>query len=103
MPFWLGGMFMVHLPLMSRFLRPWKASSILGLKRCRIHHNRDDHHRRVHLTELLRNTEDCIGAQSRGLLLWRSTMQVVGRHGVIMLSMVVLPRFGGGMALAGAN
>lgn len=50
------------------------------------------------------NTEDCIGAQSRGLLLWRSTMQWLGGMGVIMLSMVVLSRvLGGGMALARAE
>ena len=49
-------------------------------------------------------TEDCIGSQSRGLLLWRSTMQWLGGMGVIMLSMVVLSRvLGGGMALARAE
>lgn len=48
--------------------------------------------------------DDCIAAQSRGLLLWRSTTQWLGGMGIIMLSMMVLSRIlGGGMSLARAE
>ena len=44
---------------------------------------------------------DCIYAQARGLLLWRSSTQWLGGMGIIMLSMLVLARvLGGGMTLA---
>jgi trk system potassium uptake protein TrkH len=49
-------------------------------------------------------TEDCINAQPRGLLLWRSLTQWLGGMGVVMLGMLVLSRIiGGGMALARAE
>ena len=49
-------------------------------------------------------TADCINAQPRGLLLWRSLTQWLGGMGVVMLGMLVLSRIiGGGMALARAE
>ena len=49
-------------------------------------------------------TADCIHAQARGLLLWRSLTQWLGGMGVVMLSMLVLSRIiGGGMAIARAE
>ena len=49
-------------------------------------------------------TVDCINAQPRGLLLWRSLTQWLGGMGVVMLGMLVLSRIiGGGMALARAE
>ena len=49
-------------------------------------------------------TPDCINAQPRGLLLWRSLTQWLGGMGVVMLGMLVLSRIiGGGMALARAE
>lgn len=49
-------------------------------------------------------TLDCINAQPRGLLLWRSLTQWLGGMGVVMLGMLVLSRIiGGGMALARAE
>ncbi len=49
-------------------------------------------------------TADCINAQPRGLLLWRSLTQWFGGMGIIMLGMMVLSRIiGGGMALARAE
>jgi trk system potassium uptake protein TrkH len=48
--------------------------------------------------------DDCIAAQSHGLLLWRSMTQWLGGMGIIMLSMMVLSRIlGGGMSLARAE
>ena len=50
------------------------------------------------------STPDCINAQPRGLLLWRSLTQWLGGMGVVMLGMLVLSRIiGGGMALARAE
>ena len=49
-------------------------------------------------------TEDCINAQPRGILIWRSLTQWLGGMGIIMLGMMVLSRIiGGGMALARAE
>ncbi len=49
-------------------------------------------------------TVDCINAQPRGILLWRSITQWLGGMGVVMLGMLVLSRIiGGGMALARAE
>jgi trk system potassium uptake protein TrkH len=48
--------------------------------------------------------DDCIFAQSRGLLLWRSMTQWLGGMGIIMLGMMILSsKIGGGMALARAE
>jgi trk system potassium uptake protein TrkH len=47
---------------------------------------------------------DCINAQPRGLLLWRSLTQWLGGMGIIMLGMLLLARIlGGGMSLARAE
>ncbi len=47
---------------------------------------------------------DCINAQSRGLLLWRSLTQWLGGMGIIMLGMLILSRLlGGGMNIARAE
>jgi trk system potassium uptake protein TrkH len=47
---------------------------------------------------------DCIGAQPRSLLLWRSLTQWLGGMGIIMLGMLILSRWlGGGMAIAQAE
>jgi len=49
-------------------------------------------------------TIDCINAQPRGLLIWRSLTQWFGGMGIIMLGMMLLSRIiGGGMALARAE
>ena len=49
-------------------------------------------------------TPDCIYAQPRGLLIWRSLTQWLGGMGIIMLGMMILSRvIGGGMALARAE
>ena len=49
-------------------------------------------------------TVDCINAQPRGLLIWRSLTQWFGGMGIIMLGMMILSRvIGGGMALARAE
>ena len=49
-------------------------------------------------------TADCIYAQPRGLLIWRSLTQWFGGMGIIMLGMMILSRvIGGGMALARAE
>ena len=49
-------------------------------------------------------TPDCINAQPRGLLIWRSLTQWFGGMGIIMLGMMILSRvIGGGMALARAE
>ena len=43
---------------------------------------------------------DCINAQSKGLLLWRSLTQWLGGMGIIMLGMLILSRLlGGGTTL----
>jgi trk system potassium uptake protein TrkH len=48
--------------------------------------------------------DDCIFAQSKGLLLWRSMTQWLGGMGIIMLGMMILSsKIGGGMALARAE
>ena len=49
-------------------------------------------------------TEDCIFAQKKGLLLWRSMIQWLGGMGIIMLGMMILSsKIGGGLALARAE
>ena len=48
--------------------------------------------------------DDCINAQNKGLLLWRSFTQWLGGMGIIMLGMLILSRvLGGGMTLARAE
>ena len=50
------------------------------------------------------STLDCINAQPKGLLIWRSLTQWLGGMGIIMLGMMILSRIiGGGMALARAE
>ncbi len=47
---------------------------------------------------------DCIAAQPRGLLLWRSLTQWLGGMGIIMLGILIISRFlGGGMSVARAE
>ena len=49
-------------------------------------------------------TPDCINAQPRGILIWRSLTQWLGGMGIIMLGLMLLSRvLGGGMALARAE
>ena len=49
-------------------------------------------------------TLDCINAQPKGILLWRSITQWLGGMGIIMLGLMLLSRvLGGGMALARAE
>lgn len=49
-------------------------------------------------------TQDCINAQPRGILIWRSLTQWLGGMGIIMLGLMLLSRvLGGGMALARAE
>ena len=50
------------------------------------------------------STIDCINAQPKGLLIWRSLTQWLGGMGIIMLGLMLLSRvLGGGMALARAE
>ena len=50
------------------------------------------------------STPDCINAQPRGILIWRSLTQWLGGMGIIMLGLMLLSRvLGGGMALARAE
>ena len=50
------------------------------------------------------STPDCINAQPKGILLWRSFTQWLGGMGIIMLGLMLLSRvLGGGMALARAE
>jgi trk system potassium uptake protein TrkH len=50
------------------------------------------------------STLDCINAQPRGILIWRSLTQWLGGMGIIMLGLMLLSRvLGGGMALARAE
>ncbi|MGB2237540.1 MAG: hypothetical protein ACPH4H_08070, partial [Candidatus Poseidoniaceae archaeon] len=47
---------------------------------------------------------DCINAQPKGILIWRSLTQWLGGMGIIMLGLMLLSRvLGGGMALARAE
>ena len=49
-------------------------------------------------------TPDCINAQPKGILIWRSLTQWLGGMGIIMLGLMLLSRvLGGGMALARAE
>ncbi|MBA88617.1 MAG: hypothetical protein CMB16_05060 [Euryarchaeota archaeon] len=49
-------------------------------------------------------TPDCINAQPKGILVWRSLTQWLGGMGIIMLGLMLLSRvLGGGMALARAE
>ena len=49
-------------------------------------------------------TTDCLAAQPKGVLLWRSVTQWLGGMGIIMIGMVLLARIlGGGMSLARAE
>ena len=49
-------------------------------------------------------TPDCINAQPKGVLIWRSLTQWLGGMGIIMLGLMLLSRvLGGGMALARAE
>jgi len=49
-------------------------------------------------------TTDCINAQPKGILIWRSLTQWLGGMGIIMLGLMLLSRvLGGGMALARAE
>ncbi len=49
-------------------------------------------------------TPDCLDAQPKGVLLWRSVTQWLGGMGIIMIGMVLLARIlGGGMSLARAE
>ena len=95
MPFGWAACFMVHLPLTSPFLPRWKASSILGLKRCQDSPPQGRPSSTCPPHRIASRTPKIASAPSRVGLLWRSTMQWLGGMGVIMLSMVVLfPRFG---------
>ena len=50
------------------------------------------------------STPDCINAQPKGILIWRSLTQWLGGMGIIMLGLMLLSRvLGGGMALARAE
>ena len=50
------------------------------------------------------STTDCINAQPKGILVWRSLTQWLGGMGIIMLGLMLLSRvLGGGMALARAE
>ena len=105
LPFWLGGVFVgpftgdaTMLDIGRGAVNSWfeSMSGFTTTGATVISHNMSPN--------CIPGTMDCINAQPRGLLLWRSITQWLGGMGIIMLGMMVLSRIiGGGMALARAE
>ncbi|MDA8701155.1 TrkH family potassium uptake protein [Euryarchaeota archaeon] len=106
LPFWLGGMFVgpftpdaLMIDILRGALNSWfeSMSGFTTTGATIISHNMSPNC-------IPGTTPDCINAQPRGLLIWRSLTQWFGGMGIIMLGMMILSRvIGGGMALARAE
>ncbi len=106
LPYWFGGVFVgpftvdaEAIDIMRGFVNAWfeSMSGFTTSGATVISHNMSPNC-------IPGTTADCINAQPRGLLLWRSLTQWLGGMGVVMLGMLVLSRIiGGGMALARAE
>ncbi|HJL98002.1 MAG TPA: TrkH family potassium uptake protein [Candidatus Poseidoniaceae archaeon] len=105
LPFWLGGVFIGPFTsgaeiseMMTGFVHSWfeSMSGFTTTGATVIHASSSP------MCDT--TTVDCINAQHRGLLIWRSLTQWFGGMGIIMLGMMLLSRvLGGGMALARAE
>jgi|TARA_B110000881_G_scaffold220792_1_gene247265 trk system potassium uptake protein TrkH len=105
LPFWLGGVF--HGPftdgsgmtdIARGFVNSWfeSMSGFTTTGATVIEHSMSPN--------CIGSTPDCINAQPRGILIWRSLTQWLGGMGIIMLGLMLLSRvLGGGMALARAE
>ena len=107
LPFWLGGMF--HGPV-ELYLGKSTFQEVIGGS-IRAWFESMSGFTTTGATVIATNTSpicqpdvpDCINAQSRSLLLWRSMTQWLGGMGIIMLGMLILSRYlGGGMSIARA-
>lgn len=106
LPFWLGGVFVgpftddaALMDIMRGAVNAWfeSMSGFTTTGATVISHNMSPNC-------IPNSTLDCINAQPRGLLIWRSLTQWFGGMGIIMLGMMLLSRIiGGGMALARAE
>ena len=106
LPFWLGGVFVgpftddaALIDIMRGAVNAWfeSMSGFTTTGATVISHNMSPNC-------IPNSTLDCINAQPRGLLIWRSLTQWFGGMGIIMLGMMLLSRIiGGGMALARAE
>ncbi|MCH1422190.1 MAG: TrkH family potassium uptake protein [Candidatus Poseidoniaceae archaeon] len=106
LPFWLGGMFVgpftadaALIDIARGAVNAWfeSMSGFTTTGATVISHNMSPNC-------IPGTTPDCINAQARGLLIWRSLTQWFGGMGIIMLGMMILSRvIGGGMALARAE
>jgi len=106
LPFWFGGVFVgpftddaAAIDIARGFVNSWfeSMSGFTTTGSTVIAHNMSPNC-------IPGTTVDCINAQPRGLLIWRSLTQWLGGMGVVMLGMMVLSRIiGGGMALARAE
>ena len=106
LPYWFGGVFVgpfvegaLTIDVMRGFVNAWfeSMSGFTTSGATVLSHNMSPNC-------IPGTTADCINAQPRGLLLWRSLTQWLGGMGVVMLGMLVLSRIiGGGMALARAE
>ena len=106
LPFWLGGMFVgpftdgaATADILRGAVNSWfeSMSGFTTTGATVISHNMSPNC-------VPGSTADCINAQPRGLLIWRSLTQWFGGMGIIMLGMMILSRvIGGGMALARAE
>lgn len=106
LPFWLGGMFVgpftpdaLMIDILRGAVNSWfeSMSGFTTTGATIISHNMSPNC-------IPGTTPDCINAQPRGLLIWRSLTQWFGGMGIIMLGMMILSRvIGGGMALARAE
>ncbi|MBQ70670.1 MAG: hypothetical protein CMA65_04180 [Euryarchaeota archaeon] len=105
LPFWLGGMFVgpftdgaQMIDILRGAVNSWfeSMSGFTTTGATVISHNMSPN--------CIPGDMDCINAQPRGLLIWRSLTQWFGGMGIIMLGMMILSRvIGGGMALARAE
>lgn len=105
LPFWLGGMFVgpftegaLWEDIFRGAVNSWfeSMSGFTTTGATVISHNMSPN--------CIPGPMDCINAQPRGLLLWRSLIQWFGGMGIIMLGMMLISRvMGGGMALARAE
>jgi trk system potassium uptake protein TrkH len=107
LPYWLGGMFWGPfndapgvLELIRGFINSWfESMSGFTTTGATVISERSSP---ICMGEVV--AFDCINAQSKGLLLWRSLTQWLGGMGIIMLGMLILSRLlGGGMNIARAE